>query len=365
MRASMPASARRTRFWRGGSAALLAAGALSVAPGACGREDPAARIVAFPAIQTDSGVRIGTVEAAGPAGAIGRVVAARFTAGGDRVVVLDYAPPYVKVFRRDGTLETAFLGRGGGPMEIRDPAALAVAGDSLILVADGSRRVATFGMDGRLHAQGRTGFPVLTASACGGEWIVYGPTFQSGSRPSWLHRITVGADGVRALDLEFLDAPGGGVIGNGLPYGLAHVGDTVRVWHVLGATPAVLGWTCGATGAHAWHVRPLADRSTTRAEGEAVRMSVRPGQRTVAGMAAVPGGVVLAAHVVPRPGEPRRTELTLVTRRGERHIVAVDGAYTLRDGHPGAGVLVSVNDPVPRLFTISTSDLHRLFGPYR
>ena len=77
-------------------------------------------------------------------------------------------------------------------------------------------------------------------------------------------------------------------------------------------------------------------------------------------MAAVPGGVVLAAYVFPRPGEPATTELTRVTESGEQ-TVAVTGDYTLRDSHPRLGVLVSKNDPVPRLFTISADDLHRLF----
>ena len=92
-------------------------------------------------------------------------------------------------------------------------------------------------------------------------------------------------------------------------------------------------------------------------------MTVGPGQRTLAGMAAVPGGVVLAAHVVPRPGEPASTELTLADN-GEQG-VAVSGTYTFRDSHPRMGVLVSTNDPVPRLFTISPDDLLRLFGPRR
>jgi hypothetical protein len=90
-------------------------------------------------------------------------------------------------------------------------------------------------------------------------------------------------------------------------------------------------------------------------------MTIEPGSRSLSGMAAVPGGVVLAAHVVPARGDSATTELTLVTAEGER-TVSVAGDYTLRDSHPRHGVLVSTTDPVPRLFTISTEDLRRLFA---
>jgi hypothetical protein len=343
-------------------AALQGACGLALVLAACrdSGQAPAARME-FPAPRM-ADVRVGGTGASNPAAAIGRIVAARLTADGEHVVVLDYAPPYVKVFRRDGALDTAFLGRGGGPLEIRDPAALAVAGDSLILVADGTRRVAVFGRDGTLRAEGRTGFPVLTASAgCAGEWVAYGPAFQDRPRPSWLHRLRVDERRLTVEDLEFRDALGGGVIGNGLPYGIARTGDTVRVWHVLGATPSVLGWGCGESLPGVWPVHPLSARASVKAGGGEARMQVGPGHRTLAGMAAVPGGMVLAAHVVPRPGEPVTTELTLVTAGGE-HTVAVSGAYTLRDTHPRRGVLVSSNDPVPTLFTVSPDDLRRLFG---
>lgn len=321
---------------------------------------PVAR-VEFPAPGTQDAVRVGATAASDPDATIGRIVAARLTAGGEHVVVLDYAPPYVKVFRRDGTLDTAFLGRGGGPQEARDPAALAVAGDSLILVADGSRRVAVYGRDGALRAEGHTGFPVLTAlSGCDGEWVAYGPAFRSGDRPTWLHRLRADTGRLRVEDLEFRAALGGGMIGNGLPYGIVRAGDTMRVWHVLSAEPAVLGWACGESRPSAWPVRPLTQRGSMKGGGDEVRMGVGPGQRNLAGMAAVPGGVVLAAQVVPQPGDSVTTELTLVTDQGER-TVAVVGAYTLRDSHPRLGVLVSTNEPVPGLFTISPDDLRRLF----
>ena len=341
---------------------LLSACGAALVLAACGGGDAPVRTVEFPVDQAENPVRVGSVESADPNASIGRVIAARFTADGERVVVLDFAPPYIKVFRRDGTLERAFLTAGDGPLEMRHPSALAVAGDSLVMVAGAGRRVAVFGMDGQLRAEGRTSFPVLAAvEGCDGEWAAYGPTFRTGDRTAWLHRIRMGPDGMRVVDLEFRAALGEGMVGQGLAYGMARTGNTVRVWHVLGAEHAVLGWACGESRPRAWPVRPLWERTAARRDGKAVRMTIEPGQRMLAGMAAVPGGVVLAAQVVPAAGRPATTELTLVTAKGER-TVAVTGAYRLRDSHPRLGVLVDSDDPVPRLFTVSPADLRALFA---
>lgn len=342
---------------------LAAACAVAMALAGCGGRDVPVAEAGFPPARTD-GVRVGWRETADRNASIGLVLAARFTESGERVVILDFAPPYVKVFRRDGSLERAFLSEGPGPMEMRHPAALAVAGDSAILVADGTRRVAVFGMDGQLRGEGRTGFPVLAAAAgCDGEWIAYGPTFRAGNTPAWLHRLRISRGPAQTVDLEFRDVLGDRMIGSGRAYGIARSGDTVHVWHVLTETPAVLGWDCGQTRPDAWALKALDQRGESpRRQGEAVRMTIEPGSRSLSGMAAVPGGVVLAAQVVPAPGESATTELTLVTPAGERTI-SVPGDYTLRDSHPRHGVLVSTTDPTPRLFTISTDDLRRLFGP--
>lgn len=334
----------------------------ALALAACGGGDAPATRDGFPAERTKNGVRVGSVDSEDSSAAIGRVLAARFTESGDHVVVLDFAPPYVKVFRRDGTLERAFLTAGGGPREMRHPSALAVAGDSLILVADGTRRVAVFGMDGRLRAEGRAEFPVLAATAgCDGGWFAYGPVFGQGDRTPWLHHIQLGAEGMRTSELEFREPIGAKTLGNGLAYGIARGGDAIHAWHVLGASAAVLAWRCGQERPDAWPVQPLGSRARAEPVGkDRVRMGIEPGSRSLSGMAAVPGGVVLAARVLPAPGDSATTELTLVTAKGERTVV-VPGAYTLRDTHPRLGVLVSTTDPVPRLFTVSPDDLRRLF----
>jgi hypothetical protein len=344
---------------------LAVACGAALALGACGDGGGSQARPAFPAERTEGGVRVGSVESDHPNATIGMVLAARFTESGEHVVVLDFAPPYVKVFRRDGTLERAFVTAGDGPREMRHPTALAVSGDSLVLVAAGPR-VAVFGMDGQPRGEGRARFPVLAAEAgCGGEWIAYGPGSGMRERTPWLHRVRVAPEGMRAAELEFREAIAAPTIGAGLAYGIARSADTVRVWHVLGPKAAVLGFHCGQDRPEAWAVQPLDQRGESpRREGEAVRMTIEPGSRSLSGMAAVPGGVVLAASVVPAPGDSATTELTLVTAEGERTVV-VPGDWTLWDSHPRHGVLVSTTDPVPRLFTVSREDLRGLFAPRR
>ena len=87
--------------------------------------------------------RLLTIQPSGP-GEIAFVVAARMTEGARHVVVLDAAPPFVKVFDRNGRLRAAFARKGSGPGEIEAPAALATSGDTAILVADAKGGVSLF-----------------------------------------------------------------------------------------------------------------------------------------------------------------------------------------------------------------------------
>lgn len=98
--------------------------------------------------------RIVTVQPSGR-GELAFVVAARMTEGARHVVVLDAAPPYVKVYDHDGGLHAAFVRKGGGPGEIEAPAALATSGDTAILVADARGGLSVFDLEGRLKQHTR------------------------------------------------------------------------------------------------------------------------------------------------------------------------------------------------------------------
>jgi len=302
----------------------------------------------------------------GPAEAVvGRVVAARVTEGGRHVVVLDFAPPYVKVFDSKGRFVRAFLRSGGGPGEALHPVALAASGDTAIFVADVSGRLMVFGMDGRLrHEATETRTRVLAATAgCAGDWVVYGPRAGSGAHPpTWLHRVRVGTGGTMVSRDLLPDSLASDRLPMGIAYGLVSDGRRVRALHTLGAAPVLATWGCGdaAVRLAAHDIPGREKRAAAQRRGDRARLEIAPGSRSRGGMAAVAGGVVIAELVV---GRPPTTELTLLRDDGTRRTAAVQGDYVIRDSRPGVGVLVSSTDPVPRLFLISEAELLALFAP--
>ena len=155
------------------------------------------------------------------------VTAARLSEGGRHVVVLDYVPPYVKVFDQNGRFERSFLRSGAGPGESRRPVALAVSGDTAILVADASGRMMVFGMNGVLRREATdTRMRVLAATAgCGDEWVTYGPKYgRDASRPTWLHRVRLAEAGtVHTVDL-IADSLASDMLPMGVAYGLVAYG---------------------------------------------------------------------------------------------------------------------------------------------
>lgn len=308
------------------------------------------------------------VEEGRPDAAIATVMAARLSESGSHVVVLDVVPPFVKVFDRSGGLRAAFLGRGGGPEEARSPTALATAGDSLILVGDG-RRLAVFGFDGRLRGQlsGLPFFPIAATEGCDGDWLLYGPRRETGSRArsgEWVHRVRLGdRPEIRSALPDSI--PAGGVP-FGLAFGLVRHPGGARLRHELGAAPVAVEWECGAD-------RPIA---TPLSAGDAVAGSppaagggraaatgtIAAGDEAQAGIAVLPEGPVHASLVAAGEGGETRTRLR-GRRAGGRWTATLPGLYQLRDSRPGVGVLVEVQDPVPHLFVLRESDLSRVLEP--
>jgi len=127
----------------------------------CGREvGTSARAGERLADSTRYVAQIGGAEESDPKSTLSRVISARLTEDGQHFVVLEGFAPYVKVFRRDGSLRSAFLQAGDGPGEMRSPAALAVSGDSAIMVLGGRGRAAVFDLDGDLRVEAPLlGFP--------------------------------------------------------------------------------------------------------------------------------------------------------------------------------------------------------------
>jgi hypothetical protein len=297
--------------------------------------------------------------------ALGHVVSARVTDGGRHVVVLDFVSPFVKVFDGGGRFQAAFLEKGGGPGEARQPSALAVAGDSLVLVADGTQGLSLFDLAGGVRGHARVSglLPLAAASACPGEWLLYGPRMERGSRlvATWLHRVRfVGTDSVEVRSMLPDSLPGR--LPTGLAYGLVADGDGAVVRHTLGTRPRLLRLSCAGGEPRLLHEgEPLGTRGESPGGKRTVQTSLAPGMRAPGGVAAVEGGVVFAEKVYVDAGRSR-LDLTLLGAGGERTL-SLDGDYVLQDSRPGVGVLIGTSEPFPQVFLVKPADFIGMFPP--
>lgn len=353
---------RGSRFGR--DAGWRAAAALIVLACGCGGEPRGSP----PPVQlTDSrrhAVRVGMDQSGPAAAALGQVVAARMTSDGSSVVVLDYVAPYVKVFDGRGRLRHAFVGSGGGPGEARRPTALAVAGDSLILLADGLNGISVYDLRGNLRAHALpAGLVPLAAASCPGEWLLYGPRMQGAAGHArvapWLHRLRfVGPDSVEVRSMWTDTVPE--YLSTGLAYGMVGDDGGVVVWHTGGTRSQLLRVPCGAGEPRLLHAREPSKRPTpVSMPGGAARTSVSTGTRTVAGVAALAQGVVFGERVFVAPEHPRVD--FILRANGHERTLSLAGDFVLHDSHPDAGVLVSTSDPVPQLFLVKPDDFLRMF----
>jgi hypothetical protein len=308
-------------------------------------------------------VHVGLEDAARPEAALGRIVAARVTDGARHVVVLDFAAPFVKVFGHDGRFRTAFLRNGGGPGEARAPTALAVSGDSLVLVADPGRGVMVFDLQGRLRSQAPVpGILALSAAApCPGEWLLYGPRAGGGGvgAASWLHRVRF--TGPNAVEVRStLSDSVVGRLSAGLPYGLVAHGGGAVVRHTLGTRPRVLHLRCaGGEPRVLDQGEPRTAPPSSPAGNGSVRTSVPRGMRAPGGVAALDEGVIFAEKVHVGDGADR-LDLTLLSGGSARKL-SIAGDYVLLDSRPDVGVLVSTSDPVPQAFLVKPRDFVSMF----
>ncbi|HEX5727199.1 MAG TPA: hypothetical protein VFX98_17110 [Longimicrobiaceae bacterium] len=342
--------------------AALAAAALLLA--ACGAEphgSPAPASLADPARHA---LHLGLDE--GPADAtLGRVVSARLAEGGGHVVVLDFVPPFVKVFDGSGRFRTAFLGRGGGPGESRRPVAVAVAGDSAVLVADGPQHLSLFDLDGKLLAQAPVPglLPMAAASPCPGEWLVYGPRRDERWRrgnATWLHRVRFTGPSTAEVESLVLDSVAAPLVG-GPTYGIVPDAGGAVVQHTLGARPRLLRLDCAGGEPRVLHEgEPGPAMETPRQVGREARLERTPGTRSPGGVAVVPGGVVFGEKVYLGSGRRGRLDLTLLDGGAPRRL-AIEGDYVLQDSRPGVGVLMSTGDPVPQVFLVSAEEFLAMF----
>ncbi|MBB4637944.1 hypothetical protein [Longimicrobium terrae] len=330
---------RPRRWWIG----VLGAGLISAITG-CGTEAPSVdpgQVLRDPRRHL---VEIVAGPSADPRNNFTLVMSGRVTASGKHVVLVDMRAPYVRVYRRSGQLRSAFLKDGRGPLEARSVRAVAVAGDSLILVADVDGRVRTFDLDGGLR-QNLPRFPfgvVSATTACPGEWLLYGARFSPGGTSArWLHRLPIGA-GPEALTSVFGETVGSAEPRSAMSSGLIATPRGAALWHTLGDRPSLVTWRCGASSAAS---APLADGvrpppGATEVRGAMVT-TVGPGTRMRGGLAAARGRLWKTELVTAGTKALEYSEITAADQHVGR-AARLSGYVVLLDSRPGVGVLVQV-----------------------
>lgn len=237
------------------------------------------------------------------------------------------------------------------------PIALATAGDSLILVADGSRRVWEFGFDGAVR--GKTApapFYVLAAARlCDSVWVAYGPEGLASST-NWIHRFKI-LHSEKAVEQvsAFSDSMAGDGFGMGKPYGLVATPTGALIRHQAGKQEGILTLSCDGRATFT----ALPPELRIGEEGNTGGTAIREGTMIPVGLASVRDTIVLATTIM---GDDRKesTQLTYFDKMGA-HSTMVPGVYILRDSKPGVGVLVEVEGSAPRVFLIRESDFLKVF----
>ncbi|WP_331052649.1 hypothetical protein [Longimicrobium sp.] len=293
------------------------------------------------------------------------VLSGRVSESGKHVLLVDMRPPYLRVYRRSGELRSAFLRRGRGPAESRGVMGVAVAGDSLILVADIDGRVRTFDLDGHLR-QNLPEFPfgvISATTACPGEWLLYGARFSADGRSAqWLHRLPIGA-GPESLAGVFAEPVSSTEPRTAMANGLVATRSGVALWHHLGPAPALVTWHCGAASAS---FGAIDDGATPppppRKIPGGIVTATTPGSHLRGGLAGAAGALFKSEFVNATAKVPEYSEVAAVAARRNTP-VRLPGWIVLLDSRPGVGVLMQVyRGEEQRIILLSERDFLALAG---
>ena len=314
----------------------------------------------------DSAVRIGAaINPASEGEGFTRIRDAHLTPDGRFVVVLDQAPPYVRVFTTSGSLEAAFVPHGEGPGEAESPLAMAVSDDRILVLQPG--RASLFTLGGGFLDTGATGFwPQAAARGCGEDFLVYGPGTDADGTHVWLRALR-GLDAGPALLL------GGDSEAERYSYGmrqffgprdLAGSDDVIVVHHAAREPAETLTMSCPDYRTVATDTLPglvhHRHKHTRTGPGTVVVRGREAGEPAVSGVAVVGRTPVLSVDVLGEPGM-RMVRLPL----GTRVDTSIPTAHVLLDARPGSLALVRSPrnaQPVPHLLLVDYDAFVRTTG---
>ena len=314
----------------------------------------------------DAGVRIGAViNPASEGEGFTRIRDAHLSPDGRFVVVLDHAPPYVRVFRASGSLETAFVPHGEGPGEAESPLAIAVSEDRILVLEPG--RASLFTLGGKFLDAGATDFwPHAAARGCGEDFLVYGPATDVDGTHVWLRALR-GFDAGPPLLL------GGNTEAERYshrmrrlsgPRDLAGSDDLVVVQHEAREPAETLTLSCPNYRTVATDTLPgvvhQRHRYTRTGPGTVVVRGPEAGEPVVRGIALVGRTPVLSVDVAGEPGM-RLARLPLGTRADS----PIPSEHVLLDARPGSFALFRSPwnaQPAPHLVLVDYDAFVRAAG---
>lgn len=336
---------------------LLACGGESVPEGsAVAYDEEVADLSESLPLLLESAVRIGAViNPASPAEGFTRISDAQLTPDGRFIVVLDQAPPYVRVFSTTGSLETAFVPHGEGPGEAEGPLAIAVSEDRILVLEPG--RASLFTPRGEfLDSRGIDFWPESAARGCDGDFLVYGPGTRTNGTPVWLRAIGPFDAAPRPLLRGATEAERDSYerrrfIG---PRKLAVSGDLILVHHGAREPAETLTLSCPDYATIATDTVPglvhTRHRYTRTGPGSVVVRGREAGEPAVLGMAFVGRTPVLSVDVGGESGT-RLVQLPFGIRADTR----MPDGHVLLDARPGSFALFKTAEsaqPVPHLVLV-------------
>lgn len=288
------------------------------------------------------------------------------TLSGNRVIVADMAPPFVRVWHSTGRLEALMAEKGQGPHEVSGVHGVAATGNTVGVSSQG--RLITWSRDGAPIANHFVGpsRSVAVTNGCGGHWYIYGPHLSQHAVGStepygWLHLVRLDPQGANMSTLAYDTVA---IARRGFGKLVLAATDRHLAWfHENADPPAMTLYDCGSEGrlVARWskpysELTQLGDVFGTGGD--------RGGPYQVRSETAVHGGLAVAGHHVLiaqfafDDERAHTTFLHLVSRDGEPVAqVAVPGRFRLFDADEEAGILMGTSEPFPQLFIVPTAAL--------
>jgi hypothetical protein len=307
---------------------------------------------------------------------IGHAAEARFVGNGRYVLILDRFSPHLRLFSERGDSLWAGGREGGGPMELRDPQAIATRGDTVLVFQQG--RISEWSMEADSLAW-RTSryvapqyFPLGIEFGCDGNLLLYArndrqfevprDSFAAVPQITYLHAATAEPD---SYDIK----PLWGTPRNpdAIPW-LGHSGVLInradsnlvvlhRSWNRKAGE--IMQFDCGGHP-----VRHYSENSLVTGDTVPVLEPRRTALEWMAGVVALPDGFVIPVQrylskARERAGEPLwKTEIFLFLHGQRVGSVLIARQWTFMDYDAGTGVLMTTDQPVPH-FVILPEGLFR------